>query len=470
MSVGRDGVALTRNAALLALFGPGRVAATYGEIAHRGGRGLDRLGRDTFRRQSTLQCSIITRKCMAGTYRFTPYLEQLRVKGRGKSPRLISAPTIRDKIVLVLLKEYLQGQFPDAVARKLPNEHIRELRSFLQKNEVEGLFCLRTDLKSFFDNIPHEPLLAILRESPNYEGMVDRLVRASLVTPTVPADYRRCNRRHFRPTCGVPQGLPTSNVLADIYLHQFDITARRLGLHYVRYVDDILLFMRAEDCDRVSATMRSELMRLGLQANEDKTILAPVQDGFDFLGYNIKPPQLTVRQATCERFIRSIASLFSSYQHRSDSSGNPTWMSSDLRRTIFVDSVNEKLTGVLSGNRQYGWLFYFIEITDVELLHRIDHIVTQMFDRLDDFDRKAPTSLKRIARAYYEARHNRNGNYIPNFNRLSTTMDRLGFLQRIGDISPDQAAVMTQDEVEVRFEHARRRRLAKLDRDVGTFS
>ncbi len=78
-------------------------------------KGIDRLSGSQFRKQAKEQIRVIHNKCLRGTYKFSPYLELLSSKGRGKAPRLLAIPTIRDRIVLHALKEILFQVFPECV-------------------------------------------------------------------------------------------------------------------------------------------------------------------------------------------------------------------------------------------------------------------------------------------------------------------------------------------------------------------
>ena len=45
-------------------------------------------------------------------------------------------------------------------------------------------------------------------------------------------------------TCGVPQGSPLSPLLANFYLHEFDVRLRSAKINLVRYADDFLVLAR----------------------------------------------------------------------------------------------------------------------------------------------------------------------------------------------------------------------------------
>ncbi|MBU0859733.1 MAG: SLATT domain-containing protein [Alphaproteobacteria bacterium] len=97
-------------------------------IYSKGGQGVDRISVDLFKRDLQEHIPIIARKCKEGTYKFSPYLEVLQSKGRDKNPRVISIPTVRDRLVLKLLTEYLHLSFDECIARDLPNTVIRKIK------------------------------------------------------------------------------------------------------------------------------------------------------------------------------------------------------------------------------------------------------------------------------------------------------------------------------------------------------
>lgn len=182
---------------------------------------------------------IIVRKILDGTYRFSPYLEILKLKGRKKHPRIISIPTIRDKIVLLTIKEILHSKFEDSVNRKLPNNYIKDIKRYLIENPGEKYY-LKLDLEKFYDTISHEIILSKLELNGIPEPIL-KLVEKAISNLTVPQNTKKNNYINFENKIGIPQGLSISNILAQIYLNEFDKTIYKRKYFYQRYVDDILL-------------------------------------------------------------------------------------------------------------------------------------------------------------------------------------------------------------------------------------
>ena len=85
---------------------------------------------------------------------------------------------------------------------------------------------------------------------------------------------------------GVPQGGPLSLILSNIYLDKFDKELEMRGLHFVRYEDDVNIFVKSEvAADRVMKLVTSWLEgKLFLKVSANKTkIVRPTKS--QFLGF-----------------------------------------------------------------------------------------------------------------------------------------------------------------------------------------
>ena len=68
--------------------------------------GIDNLSPESFVERLEDQVGILSRKAVQGEYEFTKYKLKLISKGRGKIPREISIPTVRDRIALRALCDF----------------------------------------------------------------------------------------------------------------------------------------------------------------------------------------------------------------------------------------------------------------------------------------------------------------------------------------------------------------------------
>jgi len=448
------------------------IAKTYKEkIAVKDFRGIDHIGRYQFERNKDKHFEIINRKCLNGTYKYSPFVEKLQLRGRNREPRVISIPTMRDRVVLSLLKDYLHKLFPDCVNRKLPNTYIKEIKDYYGSAPPDICFY-KVDIKSFYDTIKHHRLMEII--SVNITSKPDLLlIKRAIQTPSVSIGYRRDSLKEIKNTCGVPQGLAISNILANIYIHQSDINFEKACLKYFRYVDDMLFVVRQTEEKTIESTVKKELNSINLSINKKKTSFVIVNadnSNIDYLGYNLRLPTVGVKQATAERYLHSLSALFSSYLMK-NRQALPEARA--MIRDIFVSDVNERITGAIRGNRRYGWIFYFLEMNDLALLHMIDKIILDKFcSRIKEESTWLVLikSIKKVAKAYYHAKYDPLKGYIHNYDSYDTIPKKIKYLISIGNMNVDESTTFSPEDIERIFDSVVSKRLAALESDLGETS
>lgn len=153
-------------------------------------KGIDRINGSQFQKQTQLQIKVIHDKSLSGTYRFSPYLELLQSKGRGKNPRVLAIPTVRDRIVLHILKEILFQIFPDCVPRKLANTYIYEIINFAKDKNPNNIKIMYADIENFYGTIDRNILLAKLSSKIKSKKLLT-LIKRAIETPIVPKSYKK---------------------------------------------------------------------------------------------------------------------------------------------------------------------------------------------------------------------------------------------------------------------------------------
>ena len=416
------------------------------------GKGTDRLNGFQFASRATAECAVASAKCVAGTYRFAPYLENLKPKGRSKPPRLIGIPTVRDRIVLSQLNKFLAAVFPDCVPKNIASAYVRAVSEDLKTKVPADTWICSTDIKTFYDSIQQDRLMKVLaRKVKSREAL--RLVERALRTPTVPRNTKRSRHNEFRPKRGVPQGLAVSNILASIYMQEIDDAMKSLGVTYYRYVDDVLMYGGKDEVEKALRSLGARLRRRGLSLHSEssgKTSRQPMTKTFGYLGYMFTWPDVTVREATVERLLQSIAAKFSEYVHNKSRRLERFKYLTDARLAeIFLLELNERITGAISEKKRYGWIAYFNQITDLSLLHRLDRAIARMFSRLPDFERKAPDGLRKLSRAYFEMKFDPTGGYVRDYDKIVARAEKLKFLEERGRVGPGEA--LTDAQIEDRY-------------------
>lgn len=445
-------------------------------------RGTDRLSGIQFQAQLKPQLKTINTKCRKGNYNFAPYLEKLSVKGRGKSPRIVGIPTVRDRIALSVLKDLLSSIFSDCVPKNLANTYIYRIKSYLENNSSRKLSYFKTDITSFYDSIDRDLLKNKLKKRIKSKKIIN-LVDAAISNPIVPKNYSRKSLLRYATSTGVPQGLSISNILASIYLREMDLSFQEDEFFYCRYVDDILVLAPEDKICSIKENIIETIELEKLSLSQEKTELGKisrVDDKFEYLGYKFRlrlegnnnevKVVTSVRDSSKKRFIESIAAMFSRYCHsknkrlRSLKKKKSKIKEADLIE-FFILELNERITGAVSEKKRYGWIFYFNAISDLEMLYQLDKAIESMFLRRKEFHNSIPANLKSLVRAFHESKHSPLGGYIHNYNNYKTSSQKLLFLENRGKTHLIRGRSPDEKEIDRVFELIRGQYLSQLEAD-----
>ena len=431
-------------------------------------KGVDKINSTIYNQRINEEIELIIRKCNARNYHFSPYLEKLKLKGRNKAPRIISIPTMRDRLLLLWIKEELHRCFPNSVNRSLPNKYIREIKSHISEGSEE-FYYLKLDIKRFFDNINRDVLLDKLKQG-GLDFNIINLIECAIKNPTVPVNTPKYEKSKFNSDTGVPQGLAISNILAQIYLGEFDKVINDRRYFYLRYVDDIIILNNGPISSYRIKNIKKQLSEINLSLNDNKVSNGLVKDGFTFLSYKIYSDYVTIPDRNIQIHLRRIAGKFTWYkQNYRNPSLRPEWLKDDQRlKDVFIEELNELITGVISSNKNYGWLFYFSEMNDESLLHRMDKIIARFFLSLDSFNKERPMSLKKMSRAYKVIKYGDNKNYVCNYDKLVTIRQRREFLIYRAILNP--SINYSDKEINLEFNKFVNRQIKNIEKDIKVIS
>ena len=215
--------------------------------------------------------------------------------------RPLGIPTIRDRVVqtaaLLVLEPIFEADFQDCSHGYRPGRSAHDALEQIDRNLRQGYTAIYdADLQGYFDTIPHDKLMKCV-ERRVADRSVLHLIRLWLKVPVEERDEDG-RPKISRPTSGTPQGGVISPLLANLYLHWFDVRFHRSGpgqwanARLVRYADDFVIlakYIGTQITTWVDTTMEGWL---GLTINRRKTRvikLAPErEDELDFLGYTFR--------------------------------------------------------------------------------------------------------------------------------------------------------------------------------------
>ncbi len=425
------------------------------KIRYNSSVGIDKVNSSSFENRLKVNAEIIRRKLDNDTYTFTPYKQILVSKGKNKCPRVISVPTVRDRIVLQIINRYLQSKYDKFGKFKLPQTIISELIFSLRNAEFDSY--IKIDMSNFYGTINHQLLIQCL-EKKRISKQIIKIIHDAINTPTVSPDSFR-EEREVMNVVGVPQGLSISNVLSSFFMIDFDRRySKRKDIYYIRYVDDILILCKGVDScaikEEVCDYLISELL---LKINIDKTCVGSINEGFTYLGYRLKDANLLPRKMAIRKLEKTIESLFIEYNKVPDKEKNYDY---------FVWQVNIKITGAIYERKKYGWLFYYSQISDESIFYHLDWFVIKMIKRFNIEVKEDGLKFKKFVRAHMELIKNLNNtSYIPNLSSYDPPMMEK-FLIEIAKVDPGKDV----NDIERRFNALVFKSLNKLEKDLQSFS
>jgi len=165
-----------------------------------------------------------------------------------------------------------------------------------------------TDVKSFFASISHEILLIIFKERFRISKDVLKLLM-DLLSLGAPVDEPK----------GIFPGNPLGKLLGNVYLSGLDDFLSKKDLVFVRYIDDIAVFVKTkEQAERILGDIREYLRQnLRMEVAENKTgIYHRYFNRFEFLGFSVVGENIGPSEENVGRFEQRVKNLPDEYKHK----------------------------------------------------------------------------------------------------------------------------------------------------------
>jgi len=263
------------------------------------------------------------------TYVPLPVRKKEIPKDGGKKVRVLSIPAIRDRVVQGALKLILEPVFeadfqPGSYGyrpKRTAHQAVERVRRGILLGKLQ---VIDVDLRSYFDSVRHDRLLAkvaVRVRDEDIMGLLKRILKSS-------------------GSIGVPQGGVISPLLSNLYLNEVDRMLERAAavtrrgrykyVEYARFADDLVVLVDNHESQprlyrNVYQRLREEFAKLSVEINEEKSRSVNLRNGesFGFLGFDFRrirarsgkwrvqfTPKLKKRTA----LLRSIKDVFRRYQ------------------------------------------------------------------------------------------------------------------------------------------------------------
>lgn len=328
---------------------PSNLVKAYKQVKRNGGSGgIDGMGVTEFGEWLGANLSKLQTEILREEYQPSAVRGVKIPKPKGGF-RQLGIPTVKDRVIQQAISQVLQPIYDPKFStnsygfRPKRNAH-QALRKASRIVKSGKTIVVDLDLAKFFDEVNHQRLLWMMGTRISDERVLN-LIRRILKTGILEGGMMEQRVK------GTPQGSPLSPLLSNIVLDELDQEVSRRGLEFVRYADDIQIFVKSkESAKRVKESIVKFIEgRMKLKVNEEKSQIRQSYE-VNFLGHSLlRGGKLGLSQSSEKRLKEKIKAI------------------TRRNRGVKLEEILEELKTALR-----GWLEYFkmaqmkVKLTKIE--------------------------------------------------------------------------------------------------------
>jgi RNA-directed DNA polymerase len=263
--------------------------------SNKGTSGVDGMKVDELRAFLIDRWAFIKAELLDGIYKPSP-VRKVEIPKPNGGKRMLGIPTVLDRLIQQAISQVLNTEYDKGFSdssygfrpHRSAHQAVTRAKEYLDSGYRK---VIEFDLEKFFDKVNHDRLMTTLARRIADKRLL-KLIRKYLETGIM------SNGIISTRTEGTPQGSPLSPTLSNIVLDELDKELERRGHKFVRYADDLSIYVRsAKSAERVKESITKFIEgKLKLKVNQTKSKISRPQDcnllGFSFYsdkdGYQIR--------------------------------------------------------------------------------------------------------------------------------------------------------------------------------------